>query len=519
MQKTIFWPLIFTVLFFALAIFNHAQAYGATPDLVIYHTNDVHGYAFEERDSEGKLVRIGYDRLKAVVDADPTPRKLLLDAGDVLHGQAFATARLGELMGEVLSLVRYDAIAAGNHDFDYGYKRLLEISEKYRLNFLAANIVNENNEQFLPPYVVRAFTDFNVGIFGLSTPETKTSTDPRNIEGLDIKDPVEKAKATVELLKAEGADLIIAVMHMGSMPYCKPMSQTIAEQVPGIDIIIDGHSHSKTTIPIERSDGSTVTVASTGSYFENLGKITVDRKISGGFSIAASIIEASSPEIAQTVPDPAMREAMRILKAELDKEMAQVVMKVPFDLDGSRSNVRRTSTNLGRLVCASLAYATGADVALMNGGAFRDSIPKGDVTKGHFLTTFPYGNYVYLIEVTGEDIMAALTHGLGLPGGGAFPQFWGMEVETEKRESALPNGTKTEIMFPKSVKVGGKPLDPKLKYSLAINDFIYSGGDGYVMFGKYPYREFATMEEVFRTYMEDQNVATLQEVSDASVLR
>jgi 2',3'-cyclic-nucleotide 2'-phosphodiesterase (5'-nucleotidase family) len=519
MRKQISAWAIRALLFFVAAFIHGIPAFGAAHDLVIFHTNDVHGYAFEERDAEGRLTRIGYDRLKALVDADPSPRKLLLDAGDVLHGQAFATARRGDLTGVVLSLAGYDALAAGNHDFDYGADRLLEISDKYRLNFLAANITQKNGKAILPPYSIRSWSDLKVGIFGLSTPATRTSTDPRNIEGLEIKDPIEEASAVVQRLKAEGADFIAAVTHMGSEPYCTPMSQTIAERVPGIDVVIDGHSHSRTIIPIERSDGSRVLVVSTGAYFENVGRITVDKKNGGGYTVSASLLAASSPEIEATAPDPAMRGAMNALKAELDTELSRVVMKVPFDLDGSRRNMRRSSTNLGRLVCAALVEATGADVALLNGGAFRDSIAKGDVTKGRFLTVFPYGNYIYLIDVTGEDLLAALNYGLGRPGSGAFPQFWGMEVETEKRVITASDGTKSEVPAPKSVTVGGKALDLKAKYTLAVNDFLYAGGDGYTMFGKYPHRAFATLEEIFRAYMAEKDTATLRAVSDANVLR
>jgi 2',3'-cyclic-nucleotide 2'-phosphodiesterase (5'-nucleotidase family) len=125
-------------------------------------------------------------------------------------------------MGRILSLSGYDALAAGNHDFDYGYQRLLEISAQYRLDFLAANVAQKNGGPFLPPYVMRSWSDLKVGIFGLSTPLTRTATDPRNIEGLDIQDPIREAEAVVERLKAEGADLIVAVTHLGSEPYCPP---------------------------------------------------------------------------------------------------------------------------------------------------------------------------------------------------------------------------------------------------------------------------------------------------------
>jgi len=362
----------------------------------------------------------------------------------------------------------------------------------------------------LSPYIVRTWSDLKVGIFGLATPETRTSTDPRNIEGLEIEDPIETSRKMVRQLREEGVDLIIAVTHMGSEPYCNPSSLTIAEQTPGIDVIIDGHSHSTLVSRVERNDGSVTLVASAGSYFKNLGKVMIDRKSGGGFDISAETLPASSPEIEAVDPDPAMNAAMTALKTELEKEMNVVVMKAPFDLDGARERVRSSSTNMGRIICASLVDATGADAALLNGGSVRDSISEGDVTKGELLSVLPYGNYVYTIEISGDDLLSALNHGLADQGSGAFPQFWGMEVTTRPAE----NGFAVE-----SVTIGGKPLDPNGVYTLAINDFLYSGGDGYEMFKKGEYREFATLEEMFRNFVTGKDADTLKSISDAEILK
>jgi len=500
---------ILTVLISALLF--PVLAVGAAHDLVIYHTNDVHGYAFEARDSDGKLTNIGYDRLKAVIDADPSPRKLLLDAGDVLHGQSFATARRGELLAIVLSMMGYDALAVGNHDFDYGQERLYELVDKYRLNFLSANVVRKSGAYILPPYLVRSWSDLKVGIFGLSTPETKTSTNPRNIEGLEIEDPLETSRKMVSHLKSEGVDLIIAVMHMGSEAYCDPSSLAIAKEVPGIDVIIDGHSHSALTTRVERSDGSVAMAASAGDSFKNLGKVMIDRKPGGGFTISAQTLPASSMEIDAVIPDPTMNSAMTVLKAELDKEMDVVVMTLPFNMDGARERIRSSSANLGRILCASFVEETGAEAALLNGGSVRSSITAGDVTKGELLSVLPYGNYVYTIDISGKDLLDALNFGLKEPGDGAFPQFWGMEVIV----NAMENGG----FAVESVTIGGKPLDPSGTYKLAINDFLHSGGDGYEMFKKYDYREFATLEEAFRHFVTGKDAGTLKAISDTEVMK
>jgi 5'-nucleotidase len=507
--------LIIAVIFFIL----DSWACAAPPDLVIFHTNDVHGYALEEKDAKGKLTRLGYDRLKAAVDAEKAPRKLLLDAGDVLHGQAFATARRGELAALMLSMVGYDALAVGNHDFDYGRDRLIELIAKYRLNFLAANIVSTDPKHpfSLPKGLIKDFGDFKVGIFGLSTPETVTSTDPKNTRGLNFQDPIIAAREMVRLLKQDGADMIIALTHMGSEPYCQPMSQTIAAEVPGIDVIIDGHSHSKTAVRIKGPNNRETIIVSTGSGLENLGRLRVNRKKKGGFDFSPEIIPAA--RLTGLVPDPAAHEALTALKKDLDRELSQVVLTLPFDLEGHRDKVRSQPTNLGRLICAALTEETGADAAILNGGSIRDSIAKGEVTKGELLSVLPYGNYVYLIDITGSDLISALNYGLGRPGSGSFPQFWGLEVVTEKTVLTGTDGSKKEAQAVVSVKIKGQEVKPEAKYVLAINDFLKSGGDGYDVFTKYAYRESATLEELFRTFVTKTSGAKLKAIAETENLK
>ncbi|GHT02631.1 metallophosphatase [Synergistales bacterium] len=500
--------------FAALAFITQAFA---APELVIYHTNDVHGYVFHEIGNDGKPTRWGYDYFKALVDADKTPNKLLLDAGDVLHGQAFATARRGELVARVLSMVGYDALAAGNHDYDYGWRRLAELRDEYRLRFVAANVTaKDGGDRVLAPYAIREFPNLKVGVFGLSTPETVTTTDPRNVSELSFggaADVIEIAHQTVKYLtETEKTDLVIAVTHMGSEAYCEPSSQTIASSVPGIDLIVDGHSHSEIKSGIKI--GNTL-IVSTGSYFSNVGRVEA-RKTESGYEFTASLLPAS--ESASLTPNPETAAALNALKAELEQELSVVVMKNPINLNGQRSDVRSGSTNLGRMLAAALVAGTGADVALINGGSIRDSLPAGDVTKGMFLTVMPYGNYVFTVEMTGADILAALNHGLSKPGAGAFPQFYGMTVTARKTTQKLADGTDADSFAADEVKIGGKPLDMGAKYKVATVDFLYSGGDGYTWFGKYAYEEFGTLEDMFRAYLTGADADSIKAVDKTEVL-
>jgi 2',3'-cyclic-nucleotide 2'-phosphodiesterase (5'-nucleotidase family) len=505
------------VLFCVLALFLAGTAASAEPMLVIYHTNDAHGYAFHERDKDGRPTHWGYDYLKALVDGDEAENKLLIDAGDVLHGQSFATARRGELAARVLSMMNYDAFAAGNHDFDYGWRRLMELRDAYRLNFLAANVKKrDGGERLLAPYITRDFADVKVGVFGLSTPSTATTTDPRNVADLTFGSPkeiIETARETVKYLKeVEKADLIIAVTHIGSEAYCDPSSQQLAREAPEIDLIIDGHSHSE--LPGGLRVGNTL-IASAGSYLTNVGRVEAQRE-GDGWNFTAKLLPAA--DAANVKPNPEMTAAMNSLASVLEQEMSVVVARTPIDLNGDRTEVRHRSTNLGRLVAAALVKGTGADVALVNGGSIRDSLPAGDITKGMFLTVMPYGNYVFAVEMTGEDLLSALNHGLSKPGAGAFPQFYGMTVTARKATQKLADGTTVDSFVADEVKIGGKPLEEGAKYKVATVDFLYAGGDDYTWFAEYPYSEFGTLEDLFRTFLADSDAETIKAIDAAEVL-
>jgi 2',3'-cyclic-nucleotide 2'-phosphodiesterase (5'-nucleotidase family) len=509
--------LLMLALWFLASGISHA-AENRRPILVIYHTNDVHGYVSHETDKDGHPTRWGYDYVKTVVDKDPAYNKILLDAGDVLSGQVFATARKGELVARMLAMMRYDAIAAGNHDFDYGWERLLSLRDIHGLNFISANVTeNLDDRHIMLSYVARNFPNLKVGIFGLSTPATTTTTDPRNVKALSFAptdETISIAKEMVRRLREhEEADMVIALTHLGSESYCDPSSRALAREVPGIDLIIDGHSHSELDSGLKV--GNTV-IASTGSNLVNLGRIEVFRVQGGGYEFNARLLPAADSE--HVTPKPELSSALEILKDELNRELSDVAAYTPIDLDGARERIRYGSTNMGRLVCASLMAGTGADAAIINSGSIRDSIPAGSVTKGALLSVMPYGNYAYTVEMTGQDVLDALNTGLSRPGSGSFPQFYGIAVAAEKIETRLPDGTVSEALTAKEVTIGGKALDKNATYKVAINDFMYRGGDNYTMFAKYSYSEFGTLDDMFRKFMSETHDEAIRSIDETVAL-
>lgn len=488
------------------------------PALIIVHTSDVHGQALEERDPQsGALTHLGYARLKSYYQNLPTKNKLLLDAGDSLHGRPLAMVRQGEYIALILNSLNYDALAVGNHDFDYGLPRLMELRDGFGLNFLAANIIEkEDGMPLLPPWLVRHFDGLKVGLFALTTPDTPLKTDPANVESISFGRPdelLEQARRITEKLRQEeGVELVVALTHLGSGPLDRPGAQALAQGVPGLNLIIDGHSHTRLA---GLREGET-TIVSSGAFLENLGQITVRRSPEGGLVLASKLIPAA--EMENVPPDPELNALLERLSSETDQELSQVLGRTPFDLDGRRDQIRFTSTNLGRLVCAAVKSATGADAAIVNSGSIRDSIPAGEITRKQLLTVLPYANYAVTVRLTGAELLTALNSGLAQPGEGAFPQFYGMAVTAQETRGPAPDGRIIRRDRADLVEIGGRPLDPEAEYTIAVNDFMYVGGDGYQVLGRSPAREYGTVMEIVQNFLASATPETLAAIDGDDLL-
>lgn len=506
--------LILAALFLALASPLRAQP---EPELVIFHTSDVHGYALPVWDKNQRLINIGYPIFKAYVDGVAAKNKMMLDAGDTLSGRPFANIQRGQMVARILELLKYDAMALGNHDFDFGMSRLVELTFRYKLNFIAANIKKkEDGSRLFPPYVIKDYGGLKVGVFGLSTPQTPVKTNPQNVASLDFGPPaaLEGLARDMEAeLRQQGADLIIALTHLGTAPSSKPSPQDIARAAPGIDLIIDGHSHLE--VP-GLKEGNTL-IVSAGAYFHNIGRVDVSRNARGNFTLTPHLVPAE--EVKLTAPDQKLDALAGTLAAELDRELDQVVTTLPFALEGDPTISRLFSTNLGRIICAAMKRATGADAAIINSGSIRVGLPAGEVSRRQLLEVLPFENYVLTVRLSGAEIIEAVNNGLSKPAQGAFPQFYGMTVtaiELKNKENPTeggPMGGRVDI-----IEIGGRPLKPEAEYLIATNDFLYAGGDGYNMFQGHAASEFSTVNEVFLQYLSETSLETLNFINLDDVL-
>lgn len=460
--------------------------------ITIVHTNDTHARIKDN---------VGFAKIAAKVKElkKNIGNVLVLDAGDTFHGQTIATIPRGESVVDVMNAIGYDAMVPGNHDFNYGQDRLVELAGMAKFPIISANVVKTDGTTLLKPYIIKEINGVKIGIFGLSTPETVYKTHPDNVKGLTFKNPIETAKAMVAELK-DKTDIIIALSHLGLDASSEFTSEMVAKQVNGIDIIVDGHSH---TVLNEGMKVNDTLIVQTGEYDNNLGTVNFTYKDGKINIINAKLFNKNT--LANIAEDTEIQKIIKSVEDENKKITEVVVGKTDVKLLGERANVRTGETNLGNLITEAMLKVTGADLAFTNGGGIRASIDIGEITKGEVITVLPFGNYVVTKEVKGSDILAALEVGVkDYPNAsGGFPHIAGM---TFKFDPAKKAGSRVY-----EVKINGSPLDKNKTYKMATNDFTAAGGDNYTMFKAYPITgEYDSLDVILANYIQKYGTANVK---------
>ena len=395
---------------------------------------------------------------------------------------------------KILNAAGYDFMTIGNHDFNYGQKRLSELKDMAQFSMLSANITDSYGNYVFKPYEIRETDGVRVAVFGLTTPETAYKTSPANVKGLVFADVIETSKKMVEELK-DKADVIIALAHVGLDESSVVTSKDIAQEVEGIDVIIDGHSH--TALENGMLVNNTL-IAQTGDYDKNLGFVEIE--VLNGEVIKKEARLMPVKDGADVVADEAVEKLIKEIEEENKPLFSKVVAKTDIYLDGVRENVRTKETNLGNLSADAVRSASGADIGFVNGGNIRVDLQPGDITFGDIAKLFPFGNRILVIELSGEEVIAALENSVsGYPAAqGGFLQVSGLTFKFSKDRAV---GSRVY-----EVKIGGELIDTAQelakKYTVAVNDFLAVGGDGYdMMKGKAVVAEFGTYEEIFAAYL------------------
>lgn len=461
---------------------------GTGKHITILHTNDTHARAVEASPA------MGFAKVAGIADKyrSENPNTLLLDAGDAVHGTTFATLVEGESIVKVMNEIGYQAIVPGNHEFNYGSERLLELADMMNFPMISANVKKKDGTRLFDPYIIKEVDGVKIGIIALTTPETMYKTNPKNVEGLDITDPAAEAKVLVNEIRGK-VDVVVVLGHLGQDASSTDTSFKVVKEVPGIDVFIDGHSHTILQDGLVSDHGTLI--ASAGEYTNYVG--VIDLWVDGGKVTKKQAALIDETEAKDIKPNEKVAALVSSIQKEQEPILKEEVANTAVHLDGERAQVRAGESNLGDLLADALRDVAQADIALTNGGGIRASIKEGTVTKGDIITVLPFGNQVVSLDVKGADILAALENGVASypePSGG-FPQVSGIKFSID---ASADKGNRVH-----SVTVGGKALDPEGTYKLATNDFTAVGGDEYTMFTKYSISGmYGALDEALINYMQ-----------------
>ena len=482
-----------------LPVFASVQKDGV--HITILHTNDMHARV-QSTDDEGKT--IGMDWLAGAIWAQKEADEdtLALDAGDTFHGSAFINLSRGSNMAMLMNLSGYDAMTPGNHDFNFGSQRLVELAGMLNFPVLSANLMDKDKTQYIfRPYKSYDFNGVKVAVIGLTTPETAYKTNPLNVKDVAFSDPVAVARELMPKLRASH-DVVIGLMHMGMDKSSVITSEQLAKAVPGFDIIIDGHSH--TTLSKGLKVGNTL-ICQTGWHGYALGKVELVVKDHKLRKAQASLLNRQGVEKLAQKPDEGVQQALQEINAQVKMETETVVAESPRTLTAAREIVRAQESELGNLAADALRQATGADVAMVNGGSLRTALPAGKITKGAVLDIFPFNNRVITLAVDGKTLKSMLELSVQyLPATfGGFLDVSGVNFTVDTK---APAGQRVS-----TVMVQGQPLEEGKTYTVAVNDFTAAGGDGYSMLkGGQVKGDFGPLEDIFVEYLRKNGLQGIE---------
>ncbi len=469
-----------------------ASAQDESFSLTIMHTNDVHGHHEPQRDGNG-----GAARQATVVQQirDEVDNHLLLDGGDRFTGTLFHVQYRGQDSVQIMNAIGYDAMALGNHEFDDGSEILANFVKGLNFPALSANIDFSEDPLLaglIEPSVILEVGGESIGIIGLTTPETEILAKPSD-ELVFHYNLVDITQEQVDKLTAEGVNKIILVTHIG---YGADLQ--VAQAVSGVDVVVGGHTNTflsnaysgvlgEYPTVLESASGEPVLVVQASTKTIYLGRLDVE------FDAAGLLTDWDGDAILLSryiSPDPAISDLIAGLAEPIAELRAQVVGESAVDLTGTSPRLCRIEECLlGNVITDAVLEETGVDIVLQNGGGIRADIAGGQVTIGDVLTVLPFGNLISTFELSGADVLAALENGVGrvevdednnpLTEGasGRFLQVAGLRYVFDATQEPGSRIVSAEVMQDGAY----VPIDAEASYSVASNDYMRGGGDGFAV--------------------------------------
>lgn len=455
--------------------------------LTVLFTNDSHAMAWQY-DEPGNPGIGGLAARKTLIDQIKAEVQgkggniMILDAGDITLGDPRSNVCHNRPFIQGMNLIGYDAMTIGNHEFNFGLDVFYEMKKTATFPFLSANIYKDGGTKAVADeYIEKKFDDgLKVAVLGITTRETEVITGIGLQGNLVMTDPIQEAKTRIPLLKAKN-DIVIILSHLGYYETEKSFDgyygdNYLAKAVPGVSLIIGGHTQFQMKAPVKIDDTYIVQTEGEGKWLGRfdfyisgnkitktnykLYPINLKEKIINDKKITYKFIDKEIPE------NKTMLEMLEGFKCEFSEEK---ITTLDAALEGNRDVVRSQESELGDIITDIIKDKVKADIALINSGSIRQGLNSGNVTERDIYNVFPFADTIYTGKIKGSELQEVLDYFAEKgQGAGGFLQISGFSVKLYKN-SAL------------DIKINGQPLDKKKTYSFAINSFVASGGDGYAM--------------------------------------
>ncbi len=450
-------------------------------NIKILHTNDTHAHLDAHTVGYGAETEEvgGIDRLTHFVKSVKASDKnvLLLSAGDVFQGTMFFNFFKGLADFECMNIAGYDVMCPGNHEFDEGPEWLLESLNNVNFDVVNCNIIfgssYKNASKLIKPYVIKEVAGLKIAVIGVLTKELFTLVNVKNLKDIKICDPIEAVTPLVKKLRPE-ADMILILSHMGLKEDLE-----LAELVPGIDLIIGGHSHSMLISPVvmRTSKGKQVVINQAFEKGEYIGEVNMTySKNDKTWRLAAGLLNRMDKNIER---DNNVQKIISKYNEKIIKEVRIVIAETLSPLTGDKNTSRIEETNLGNLIADAMLEHSKADIALINGGGIRTGLPAGKITIEDCIKIFPFNNTITRITTKGStlrDAFAMVAKARIKGTSGCFLQV-SKGVKVKYHEGAVAE-----------LSINGIPVNDNNLYTVAMSDFTAAGGDGFTMFSTVPER-------------------------------
>ncbi|MBS6500923.1 MAG: 5'-nucleotidase C-terminal domain-containing protein [Clostridium sp.] len=433
--------------------------------------NDLHGNVQESGKNVGIAKLASAIKERTSLNDFSNYEAIPLAAGDLYQGTAISNLTKGAPVSEFLNDIKIPASAVGNHEFDWGKELIPTWAKAGNFDFLAANIIDKKTGkpvEWAKPYKIIEVDGIKVGLIGVTTPETAYKTTPANVADLTFEDPsISVQKYADKLRKEDKVNAVVVLSHLGATKDKdgKPVGEAVdlANKIKNVDAIIASHDHQFTNV-----EANGIKIIEAGYNGRALSILTFDFDNEGKLVSLEANLDKLYERSANIIPDETSAEIVKKYESELKPILSEKVADLDKDLDHDRNE---GLTPLGTVVSETMRKITGVDIAITNGGGVRAPLSAGVLTIGDLYTILPFDNTLVTMELKGSDVKSAIEHGI-MPENFGWGQFSGIKVWYDKDAPAGERITSIRL-------ADGTPLDMDKYYTVVVNDFMATGGDGY----------------------------------------